>query len=42
MPVDEIIERSGLTAPMVSGTLTMLEMKNVVRRVPGNAYVRVL
>lgn len=42
MPVDEIIERSGLTAPVVSGTLTILEMKNVVRRVPGNAYVRVL
>ncbi len=42
MPVDEIIERSGLAAPMVSGTLTVLEMKNVVRRVPGNAYVRAL
>lgn len=40
--VDEIIERSGLPAPMVSGTLTVLEMKNVVRRVPGNAYVRQL
>lgn len=42
MPVDEIIEKSGLPAPMVSGTLTILEMKNVVRRVPGNAYVRAL
>jgi len=40
--VDEIIERSGLPAPMVSGTLTVLEMKNIVRRVPGNAYVRQL
>jgi len=42
MPVDEIIEKTGLPAPMVSGTLTVLEMKNVVRRVPGNAYVRVI
>lgn len=42
MQVDEIIEKSGLAAPMVSGTLTILEMKSIVRRVPGNAYVRAL
>jgi len=42
MPADEIIGKSGLTAPQVSGMLTMLEMKNVVRRVPGNAYIRVI
>ncbi|MDH7602542.1 MAG: DNA-processing protein DprA, partial [Armatimonadota bacterium] len=42
MPVDEIIEKTGLPAPLVAGTLTILEMKNVARRVPGNAYVRVL
>ena len=42
MQVDEIIEQCGLPAPMVSGTLTILEMKNVVKRVPGNAYVRAL
>lgn len=42
MPVDEIIEKSGIAAPMVSGTLTILEMKRVVRRVPGNAFVRVI
>lgn len=42
MHLDEIIEKTGMTPPMVSGTLTILEMKNVVRRVPGNAYVRVL
>lgn len=40
--VDDIIERSGISAPMVSGTLTVLEMKGVVKRVPGNAYVRSL
>ncbi|MCX8053482.1 MAG: DNA-processing protein DprA [Armatimonadetes bacterium] len=42
LQVDEIIEKTGLPAPMVAGTLTILEMKNVARRVPGNAYVRVL
>lgn len=42
MTVDEIIEKSGMPAPLVSGTLTVLEMKNVVKRVPGNAYVRCL
>lgn len=42
MHLDEIIEKTGMTPPMASGTLTILEMKNVVRRVPGNAYVRVL
>jgi len=42
MPVDEIIEKTGMPARMVSGTLTVLEMKNVVRRVPGNAYVRAI
>ena len=42
VPIDEIIEKTGLPAPMVSGTLTVLEMKNVIRRVPGNAYVRVI
>ena len=40
MPVDAIIDRSGLSAPLVSATLTMLEMKSIVKRVPGNAYVR--
>lgn len=40
--VDDIIEKTGLPAPLVAGTLTILEMKNIARRVPGNAYVRVL
>lgn len=42
MQMDEIITKSGLSPQMVSGTLTILEMKNIVKRVPGNAYVRVL
>ncbi|MCE5199750.1 MAG: DNA-processing protein DprA [Armatimonadota bacterium] len=40
--VDTIIEKSGMPAPLVSGTLTILEMKSIVKRVPGNAYVRSL
>jgi len=39
-PVDMMIERTGLAPHIVSGTLTMLEMRNLIRRVPGNAYVR--
>jgi DNA processing protein len=42
MQVDDIIIKCGLSAPLVSGTLTILEMKNLIRRVPGNAYVRAL
>ena len=40
--MDEIINACGLPAPMVSGTLTILEMKSFVKRVPGNAFVRVV
>lgn len=40
--VDQVIQESSLSAPQVTGTLTMLEMKGIVKRVPGNAYVRAL
>ena len=40
--VDQIIDESGLQASQVIGSLTMLEMKGFVRRVPGNAYVRAI
>ena len=40
MQVDDIITQSGLAAPQVAGMLTILEMKNIVRRVPGNAYIQ--
>lgn len=39
--MDDIIAACELPAPMVAGTLTILEMKGVVKRLPGNAYVRV-
>lgn len=40
--VDQLIVASGLTAPQVIGILTLLEMRGLCRRVPGNAFVRVL
>lgn len=39
-PIDDLILEAGLPANQVSSTLTMLEIKGVVRRLPGNAYVR--
>ncbi|MEN6521253.1 MAG: DNA-processing protein DprA [Armatimonadota bacterium] len=40
--VDQIIQETRLPASQVIGMLTMLEMKGIVKRVPGNAYVRAL
>lgn len=37
-----MIHESGLSAPQVAGILTLLEMRGLARRVPGNAFVRVL
>ena len=39
-PVDEIIRGSGLTSACVSATLLALEMKRVVRQLPGKIFVR--
>ena len=38
--VDEIIAECGLTPAAASTALTLLEMQGLIRRVPGNAYVR--
>lgn len=40
--VDEIIGECQLTASLANSTLTILEMLGLVRRVPGNAYVRAI
>lgn len=40
--VDSLIAESGYTAPQLTGILTLLEMRGLARRVPGNAFVRVL
>jgi DNA processing protein len=38
--IDEIIRASGLTTACVSATLLSLEMKRLVRQLPGKLYVR--
>jgi DNA processing protein len=37
---DEMVQQLGVTVPQLSGMLMMLEMKKVVRRLPGNRYER--
>jgi DNA processing protein len=39
--VDELIGASGLTASQVMATLSVLELKRLVRRMPGHRFVRV-
>jgi DNA processing protein len=38
--LDEMAQQLGLAVPQLSGTLMMLEMKKLVRRLPGNRYER--
>jgi DNA processing protein len=38
--LDQLVQRLGLGVPQLSGTLMMMEMKKVVRRLPGNRYER--
>jgi DNA processing protein len=40
-PVDELIARTRLTASQVMATLSVLEVRRLIRRVPGNQFVRV-
>ncbi len=40
--VDELVERSGLNSSEVLATLLMLEMKGIIRQMPGKQFVRVL
>ena len=40
--VDHLITSTELRAPQVVAVLTLLEMRGLARRVPGNAFVRVL
>ncbi|HEY3297273.1 MAG TPA: DNA-processing protein DprA [Armatimonadota bacterium] len=40
--VDDIIQESGLSAAAANSNLTILEMLGLIRRVPGNSYVRAL
>ena len=38
MTLDEIVEKSGLSLPKIASTLMDLELKNVVRCLPGRLY----
>ncbi len=38
--LDQLVQRLGMAVPEASGALLMLEMKKVVRRLPGNRYER--
>lgn len=38
--LDDLVQRLGLAVPQVAGALMMMEMKKVVRRLPGNRYER--
>jgi DNA processing protein len=40
-PMDEIIRGCGLTTAAVSATLLGLEMKRLVRQLPGKRYARI-
>lgn len=40
-PIDELIARTGLAASQVMATLSVLEMRRLVRRSPGNQFARV-
>jgi DNA processing protein len=37
---DELVARSQLTAPQILATLSVLEMRRLIRRLPGNVYAR--
>ena len=42
VPIDDIVERSGLNSSEVLATLFTLEMKGIVRQLPGKQYCKVL
>ena len=38
--IDDLIEKTGLPAAEVSGLLLSLELKGLLRQLPGHSYVR--
>jgi DNA processing protein len=42
MPIDDIVERSGLNSSEVLATLFNLEMKGIIRQLPGKQFSKVL
>ncbi len=39
-PADDLISKTGLTASQVMATLSVLEMRRLIKRMPGNHFVR--
>jgi DNA processing protein len=39
--LDELVQRLSLPVPQMSGALMMMEMRKIVRRLPGNRYERI-
>jgi hypothetical protein len=42
MPIDDIVERPGLNSSDVLATLFDLEMKGIIRQLPGKQFSKVL
>ena len=42
VPLDDLVERSGLNSSEVLATLFTLEMKGIVRQLPGKQFCKVL
>jgi len=42
MHVDELVERTGLSSSETLASLCELEMKGIVRQMPGKQFVKVL
>ena len=42
VPIDDLVERSGLNSSEVLATLFTLEMKGIVRQLPGKQFCKVL
>jgi predicted Rossmann fold nucleotide-binding protein DprA/Smf involved in DNA uptake len=40
MPIDELISSSGIDVGEAAGLLLMLEMRGIVKQLPGKLYVR--
>jgi DNA processing protein len=39
LSIDQLAERTGLTVSLVGGLLTMLEVKGLARRLPGQYFI---
>ncbi|NOX55381.1 MAG: DNA-protecting protein DprA, partial [Planctomycetes bacterium] len=39
-PIDQVLQEADLETPRVLATLTVLEMKRLIRRLPGGLLVR--